>query len=95
MKKYLLPIGMFALFETVAIMFYLAKGNPFYLFNFSYIGISIAFGIFLFTKKHANARRVAQLLVGLYMLVYLKGFGITFLLASLKQQLSITQWPKF
>ncbi len=71
MKKYLLPIGMFALFETVAIMFYLAKGNPFYLFNFSYIGISIAFGIFLFTKKHANARRVAQLLVGLYMLVYL------------------------
>lgn len=71
MKKYLLPGIMLAIFETVAITLWLTKGNPFYLFNFSYIGISIALGIFLFIKKYENARRVTQLLVGLYMLVYL------------------------
>ena len=71
MKKYLLSGIMLAIFETVAITLWLTKGNPFYLFNFSYIGISIALGIFLFIKKYENARRVTQLLVGLYMLVYL------------------------
>lgn len=71
MKKYLLPLIMLAIFETVAIALWLTQDNPFYLFNFSYIGISISLGIFLYTKKYRHARRVAQLLVGLYMLVYL------------------------
>lgn len=71
MKKYLLPITMLAVFETVAITLWLTMDNLFYLFNFSYIGISIALGIFLFIKKYKNARRVTQLLVGIYMLVYL------------------------
>ena len=39
--------------------------------NFSYIGLSISMGLFLMTKKIPCARRVVQLLVGLYMLVYL------------------------
>lgn len=71
MKKYLLPITMLSIFETVAFTLWLTKDNLFYLFNFSYIGISIAFGIFLFIKKCKNARRVTQLLVGLYMLIFL------------------------
>lgn len=71
MKKYLLPIAILSIFETVAITLWLTKNNLFYLFNFSYIGISIALGIFLFIKKYKNARRVTQLLVGIYMLVYL------------------------
>lgn len=71
MKKYLLPMMMLAVFETVAVTLWLTKDNLFYLFNFSYIGIAIALGIFLFIKKYKNARRVTQLLVGLYMLVYL------------------------
>ena len=70
-KKYLLPIFMFAIFETVAITLWLTKGNLFYLLNFSYIGFSIALGLFLFIKKYKHARRVTQLLVGLYMLLYL------------------------
>ena len=41
------------------------------MFNFSYIGCSIALGTFLFIRKHKHARRVVQLLVGLYMLIYL------------------------
>lgn len=71
LKKYKLPILMFVIFEAVAVSLWLAKGNLFYLFNFSYIGISITLGITLFIKKYEHARRVTQLLVGLYMLIYL------------------------
>ena len=47
MKKYLFPIIMLAIFETIAITLWLVLDNLFYLFNFSYIGFSIALGIFL------------------------------------------------
>ncbi len=70
-KKYFLPVAMLAVFETIAITLWLTKDNLFYLFNFSYIGLSIALGIFLFIQNYRHARRVTQLLVGLYMLVYL------------------------
>lgn len=70
-KKYFLPFSMLAIFETVAVTLWLTLDNIFYLLNFSYIGIAISLGIFLYVKKYKNARRIAQLLVGLYMLVYL------------------------
>ena len=66
-----MPIIMLIVFEVVAITLWLTKDNMFYLFNFSYIGMSISLGIFLLIKKHKHARRIVQLLVGLYMLVYL------------------------
>ncbi|MCM1315075.1 MAG: 4Fe-4S binding protein [Muribaculaceae bacterium] len=71
MKKYLFPIVMLTIFEIIAITLWLTKDNLFYLFNFSYIGISISLGLFLFIRKYKYARRITQLLVGLYMLVYL------------------------
>ena len=71
MKKYAMPIIMLAVFETVAIALWLTKNNLFYLFNFSYIGLSISLGVFLYIKKYKYVRRIVQLLVGLYMLVYL------------------------
>ncbi len=71
MKKYALSGLVLLLFEAVAVTLWLTKDNIFYLFNFSYIGLSIALGMFLFAKKFKHARRVVQLLVGLYMLVYL------------------------
>ena len=71
MKKYLPSIIMLVIFEAVAVTLWLTKDNLFYLFNFSYIGISISIGLFLFAKEYKYARRVVQLLVGLYMLVYL------------------------
>lgn len=71
MKKYLLPIMMLGIFEVVAVTLWLTMDNPFYLFNFSYIGLSIALGLFLFIRQYKHARQVTQLLVGLYMLVYL------------------------
>ena len=70
-KDYLPSIVMLMVFETVAISLWLAKDNLFYLFNFSYIGASIALGLFLYARKFRNARRIVQFLVGGYMLVYL------------------------
>ena len=64
MKKYRLPIILLAVFEAVAITLWLTKNNLFYLFNFSYIGLSISLGVFLFIRKYNYARRIVQLLVG-------------------------------
>lgn len=71
MKKYLTPIIMLIIFETVAITLWLTKDNLFYLLNFSYIGCSIALGLTLYIKEYNHARHVTQLLVGTYMLIYL------------------------
>jgi len=71
LKKYALVFLIGGVFEAVAVSLWLTKDNLFYLFNFSYIGISLSFGIFLLGRKYSHARRVVQLLVGLYMLVYL------------------------
>ncbi len=70
-KKYLVPVIFLVVFETVAVTLWLANDNLFYLFNFTYIGVSIALGVFLYIRKYRHARRIVQLLVGLYMLVYL------------------------
>ncbi len=71
LKKYGLSMGVLAIFEVVAVTLWLTKDNLFYLFNFTYIGGSIALGMVLFARNFRHARRVVQLLVGLYMLVYL------------------------
>lgn len=70
-KKYILPLTMWLIFETIAVTLWLTKDNLFYLFNFSYIGTAITLGILLFLHNYKYARRIVQLLVGLYMLVYL------------------------
>lgn len=70
-KKYVAPAVMWLIFETVAVALWLALGNPFYLFNFSYIGTAIAVGLILYIQKKPYARNVVQFAVGLYMLVYL------------------------
>lgn len=71
MKKYVFPILILVVFAAVGVTLWLTKDNLFYLFNFGYIGLSVSLGIFLYIRKYKHARRVVQLLVGLYMLVYL------------------------
>ena len=66
-----MPIATLILFEIIAFSLWLIKDNLFYLINFSYIGLSISMGQALFIAKYKHARRVVQLLVGIYMLVYL------------------------
>lgn len=71
MKKYLYSALLFVMFEAIAVTLWLTKNNIFYLFNFSYIGFSLSLGMFLYVRKFKHARRIVQLLVGLYMLVFL------------------------
>ncbi len=71
LKKYGISALTLSVFETVAIVLWLTKDNIFYLFNFSYIGLSISLGLILFANNFKHARRIVQLLVGFYMLVYL------------------------
>lgn len=70
-NPYIFPALMLLLFLTVAVLLWVTKDNIFYLFNFGYIGVSVSLGIFLYIRHYPYARRVVQLLVGLYMLVYL------------------------
>ena len=72
MKKEHIPsLITLLVFEVIAVTLWLTKDNLFYLFNFNYIGLSISLGLFLFSQKYKHARRVVQLLVGCYMLIYL------------------------
>lgn len=71
MKKYLPSLLIFILFETVAVVLWRSMDNLFYLFNFSYIGLAVSLGSFLYMRGFSGARRIVQLLVGLYMLLYL------------------------
>lgn len=71
MKKYILPVAMFLLFEVVAVSLWLTTGNRFYLFNFTCIGGCISVGLALFVSGKKQARRFVQFAVGSYMLVYL------------------------
>ena len=71
LRKYIASLLLFLLFETVAITLWKAKGNLFYLLNFSYIGGCLALGAALFTAGKRYARHFVQLAVGSYMLLYL------------------------
>lgn len=71
LKKYAAPIFMIGVFEAIAITLWLTLNNVFYFFNFTYIGGCISIGLLLYIKKVKYARRIVQLAVGLYMLVYL------------------------
>ena len=70
LKKFMLPVMMWLIFEIIAITLWLTMQNIFYLFNFSYIGTSIAIGCLIFQLRYKYARRIAQFLIGAYMLVY-------------------------
>jgi len=71
LRKYVIPLFIWLLFEIVAITLWLTMDNVFYLFNFSYIGSCLAIGLLLYSKKVKYARNVLQFAVGSYMLIYL------------------------
>lgn len=62
---------MWLIFESIAITLWQIKDNLFYLFNFSYIGTSITLGILLYLHDYKYAHRIVQLLVDLYIFIYL------------------------
>ena len=70
-QRWCIPVGLWLIFESIAVILWLTKDQVFYLFNFSYIGTVLAVGLLLFQRNYRYARHMVQLLVGLYMLVYL------------------------
>ena len=70
-KEWYISLGFWVIFEAIAVILWLTKDNLFYLFNFSYIGKVIAIGLLLFQIEYKHARRIVQLFIGLYMVVYL------------------------
>ena len=75
LKDLAVPLIILISFWAVAIILWQTMENIFLLFNFGYIGLAVGFGIGLYTllprKKKPTGRRVAQLLVGIYMLGFL------------------------
>ena len=69
------PLILLIVFWVIAIIFWQLKDNIFFLFNFGYIGTSIGVGLGIYQilpkKKKHWGRRLAQILVGTYMLVFL------------------------
>jgi polyferredoxin len=70
-----IPLGMMVLFWGLGIALWRATGRPFYLFNFGYIGSAVGLGMTAFIlaprRQKPWGRRLAQFLVGSYMLVFL------------------------
>jgi len=71
----LVPAVMFAAFWGLALVLWLATGQRFWLLNFGWIGTAVGGGFALFAvlppARKVWGRRLAQLLVGSYMLVFL------------------------
>ncbi|MFC1904581.1 4Fe-4S binding protein [Chloroflexota bacterium] len=63
------------IFWVVAIVLWQTTGKIFYIFNFGYIGTAIGVGAGLYAalpkKKKHRGRKLAQFIVGVYMLVFL------------------------
>jgi len=75
LKDLIVPLIIFVSFWAIAIVLWQTMENVFFLFNFGYIGTAVGFGIGLYVllprNKKPTGRRVAQLLVGCYMLGFL------------------------
>ena len=69
------PLILLAVFWTIGVVLCKTTGNGFYVFNFGFLGTALGIGIGAYTvlprKKKWIGRRIAQFLVGLYMLGFL------------------------
>ncbi|MFH0915192.1 MAG: 4Fe-4S dicluster domain-containing protein [bacterium] len=78
-KKLVVPLTVGAAFWALALAGWLASGQVFVLVNFGYIGTSVALGLGLYAvlprAKKPLGRRIAQFLVGVYMLGFLGLLG--------------------
>jgi len=69
------PLIIMGVFWVVAVVLWQTTGKIFYVFNFGYIGTAIGVGGGIYDtlpkKQKYQGRRLSQLLVGVYMLVFL------------------------
>ncbi len=74
-SKLKIPFFLIGLFWLIAVLLWKTTGKIFYLFNFGYIGSALGLGLGVYAalprRKKLWGRRLAQFLVGAYMLVFL------------------------
>ena len=79
-KNFRVPFIIFLSFWAIAVVLWQTTGKIFFLFNFGYIGTAVGVGIGLYVllprRKKPSGRRLAQLLIGLYLLVFLGVFNM-------------------
>jgi hypothetical protein len=75
LKNLRVPLILLVSFWIVAFVLWQTTGKIFLLFNFGYIGTAVGVGVGLYIilprKKKPSGRRFAQLLVGIYLLLFL------------------------
>jgi len=73
-----MPLLMLAIFWSIAVVLWQTTGRIFYLYNFGYIGAALGIGIGVYAalpgRQKLWGRRLAQFLIGAYMLVFLGFF---------------------
>lgn len=78
-KKLIFPLTMLVIFWTLAVVGWRSSKQAFFLINFGYIGTSLGIGFGAYAllpkKKKPVGRKLAQFLVGIYMLGFLGFLG--------------------
>ena len=64
-----------SIFLLIAFIVYFLTQNPFFIFNFVYIGTGIAVGVFLISNGYLWGRNVVMLAVGSYLLFFVGIYG--------------------
>lgn len=69
------PIILESIFIVIAVIVYSITSNPFFIFNFLYIGTAIAIGLAVMNKNHRYGRNIIMLAVGSYLFFYVGIFS--------------------
>jgi ferredoxin-type protein NapH len=76
--RFKMPLIMLMIFWVIAVVLWQITGRIFYLYNFGYIGAALGIGIGVYSalpkRQKLWGRRLAQFLVGTYMLIFLGFF---------------------
>jgi ferredoxin-type protein NapH len=76
--RFKIPLIMLMIFWAIAVVLWRSTGRIFYLYNFGYIGAALGIGIGVYSalpkRQKLWGRRLAQFLVGAYMLIFLGFF---------------------
>ena len=76
------PLLIEIIFIFIAFLIYFITGNDFYIYNFLYIGTSLAIGIALLSNGYKWGRNLILLAIGCYMLIFLGLIGYENMLMS-------------
>ena len=64
------PIILESVFVAIALAVYSITSNPFFIFNFLYIGTALSIGLVVMTRNHRYGRNIIMLAIGSYLFFY-------------------------